>query len=69
MTASEKALANELYIFDELIKKVITNADSIAVAGDALANLDLSAALALLARERNYSRPIIDDTLAGVYSS
>lgn len=63
VTASEKALANELYIFDELIKKVITNADSIAVAGDALANLDLSAALALLARERNYSRPIIDDTL------
>ncbi|MBR71992.1 MAG: DNA mismatch repair protein MutS [Rhodospirillaceae bacterium] len=62
-SASEEALQNELLIYDKLLKKVKNNSDSISLTADALANLDLYTSLALLAVEKNYTRPIVDDSL------
>ena len=58
-SAADRALALEMRLFDELIDDIKTNADAIALAAHALARLDVLAALAELAVERNYTRPIL----------
>ncbi|MSO98541.1 MAG: DNA mismatch repair protein MutS [Rhodospirillaceae bacterium] len=63
-SAADKALALELAIFETLIADVLANAEKIALAGSALAALDVAAALAQLTAERNFSRPVVDDSLA-----
>jgi DNA mismatch repair protein MutS len=61
-TAADKALALELRLFDDLVGEVRARADSIALAADGLARLDVAAALAELAVERRYCRPVVDDS-------
>lgn len=61
--ASEKALALELQIFDDLAKDVLARADDIAKAARALALIDVSSSLAELAIENNYCRPTVNDSL------
>ncbi len=63
-SAADKAVALEMAIFDELIAAVVAKTESVALAGSALATLDVFAALAQLAVDRNYSRPTVDDSLA-----
>lgn len=58
-SAADRALALELRIFDELIDDVTTRADAIALAANALARLDVLAALGELAVERSYNRPVL----------
>lgn len=60
--AAEQALALELDAFAGLVSEVNSNAETIALAADALAELDTQSALAQLAIERRYVRPEIDDT-------
>ncbi|MBL8628502.1 MAG: DNA mismatch repair protein MutS, partial [Rhodospirillaceae bacterium] len=62
-SAADKALALEMEIFDALIATVTANTEQVAQAGAALAALDVFAALAQLAVDRNYSRPVVDDSL------
>ncbi len=62
--AKEKALALELAIFDDLVHDILFSADDISRTASALAELDVSAALADLALENNYCRPKLDDSLA-----
>ncbi len=62
--ASSAALEIELEIFARLSKQILAQSEILRHAGDALAKLDLSIALAQLASERNYSRPKIDNSLA-----
>lgn len=62
-SASERALALEMEIFDDLVKRVMISADDICRTANALAELDVGAALADLALENNYCRPIVDDSL------
>ncbi|MBR6355746.1 MAG: DNA mismatch repair protein MutS [Alphaproteobacteria bacterium] len=62
--AKEKALALELAIFDDLVHDILFSADDISRTASALAELDVSAALADLALENNYCRPKLDDGLA-----
>ena len=50
--AADRALAIELAIFDGLTAEAVGHADSIRAGAEALAVLDVSAALALLARKR-----------------
>ena len=59
-SAADKALALELSIFADLVVEVLTRATEIAAAASAMAALDLGAALAALAAEHNYARPIVD---------
>ena len=57
-----RALEIEHEIFDTLLSEVLERSDAIVGAAEALARLDVSSALATLAREKAYVRPEIDDT-------
>lgn len=58
--AGEKLLATELELFNKLVTEVRIAADDISRTAKALAELDVGAALADLAAEKNYCRPEID---------
>jgi DNA mismatch repair protein MutS len=64
--AADRALAIELETYARLAATVTAAASHIKVAAEALAMLDVSAALAQIAVERNYLRPVVDDTLTFV---
>ena len=61
--AAERALALELEIFDRLAAAVSATSATIKEAANALALLDVASALATLAVERDYTRPVVDDSL------
>ncbi|MCX2724802.1 DNA mismatch repair protein MutS [Roseibium salinum] len=63
-SAGERSLAIELEIFDRLARAVIDAGDAIKAAAHGLSILDVSAALAKLAQEDNYVRPLVDDSRA-----
>jgi DNA mismatch repair protein MutS len=62
--AADRALAIELEIFNRLAASVTADSAAIKEAADALAAVDVAAALASHALERDYVRPEIDDSLA-----
>jgi len=62
--AADRALAVELAVFDELTAAVVQAADLIRAVADALAEIDVTAALAVLAEAENYCRPVVEDSLA-----
>ena len=63
-SAAERALALELELFENLVGEVTARADEIAACARSLAGIDLATALAALAVERDYTRPVVDDSLA-----
>jgi DNA mismatch repair protein MutS len=62
-SAADRALGIELATFERLATAVTAAADEIKAAAEALAMLDVAAALAELAVERRYVRPEIDASL------
>ncbi len=62
--AGGRALAIELEAFDRLTGNVVAKADAIKAAADALAVLDVSTALALVAATETYIRPKVDASLS-----
>ncbi len=62
--AADRALALELELFGDLVGDVVGRGEQIAEAAEAEAIIDVSAALARLAVERRYVRPVIEDSLA-----
>ncbi len=62
--ARDEALARELEIFDRLAESVKGRARDIGAAADAFAAIDVAAGLAVLARDENYVRPVVDDSFA-----
>ncbi len=62
--AGDQALALELQLFADLVGEVSARADAIALAADALARIDVAAALAELATARRYVRPVVDNSVA-----
>ncbi|MDP2699220.1 DNA mismatch repair protein MutS [Thalassospira sp.] len=62
--AADQAMAVELELFETLVQGVLAHADAIALCAGALAALDVSSALAELARDRDCVRPHIDNSLA-----
>ncbi|TGP51077.1 DNA mismatch repair protein MutS [bacterium M00.F.Ca.ET.230.01.1.1] len=62
--AADKALGIELAAFDRLTAEVMGAADSIRAGAEALALLDVSAALALLSESESWCRPLVDSSLA-----
>ncbi|HVV81283.1 MAG TPA: DNA mismatch repair protein MutS [Pseudolabrys sp.] len=65
-SAAERALGIELEAFERLTALVMTQSEPIKNAADALAGLDVSASLAVLAVERDYTRPEVDSSLTFV---
>ncbi|MGE0119754.1 MAG: DNA mismatch repair protein MutS [Dongiaceae bacterium] len=63
-TAADKALALELAMFADLVGEVSARAEPLALAAQALAELDLATALADLAATENWCRPLVDDSRA-----
>ncbi|MEP3045289.1 MAG: DNA mismatch repair protein MutS [Roseibium sp.] len=63
-SAGERSLAIELEIFDRLAQAIIDAGDAIKAAAQGLSILDVSAALAKLAQEESYARPVVDDSHA-----
>lgn len=61
--ADDKALAMELQLYDELLSSIKASSDDIIKCGNAMAELDVAVALADLAVEYNYCRPVVDDSL------
>ena len=61
--AADQVLALELTMFEELAAEVSARAAEVAAAAAALAALDVASALARLAVERRYCRPVVDDGL------
>lgn len=62
--ASEKSLALELSLFDDLLARCTAQSDAISLRAHSIASLDMSAGLAQLAIENNYCRPQLDDSKA-----
>jgi len=60
--AADQALALEMQIFAQLAQEVIARAEGVALTAASLAALDVSSALARLAVERGYCRPVPDDS-------
>ena len=60
--AADKALVIELAAFEEMVAAVVREAEAIKAGARALAVLDVSCGLALLAEEQNYCRPVVDDS-------
>jgi len=63
-SAAERALGLELEIFERLAASVIAETDAIKACAEALARLDVASSLAHLAAERDYARPLVDDSLS-----
>ena len=59
--AEENALARELEIFSQLVTGVLDESIALAQTADALAELDVLGGWALLARDWDYCRPMLDD--------
>jgi DNA mismatch repair protein MutS len=65
-SAGERALALELAIFDRLAALVLAAAQRLEAVAGALARVDVSAGLAELAEAANWTRPLVDRSLAFV---
>lgn len=64
MGALDQALSLEAQLFQELVEGVIARASEIIETTQALAALDVLASHAYVALEKNYVKPILDETLA-----
>ena len=61
--AAQKALALEQDLFDDLVKETLGYSDSLSKVAQNLAELDVLCALAEIAMEARWSRPLVDDSL------
>lgn len=62
LNAEEHALELEVNIYNELVERVLIQADAIARSALIVAKLDVASAAAELATEQNYTRPLLDDS-------
>lgn len=60
-SAADKILAMELAFFADLANKILKYSNKIAVTAAALAQLDVTLAIASMAIEKRYTRPIVDE--------
>ncbi len=60
--AEENALGRELELFQSLVEAVLKESPGLLIAAEALAELDVLAGWAVLAREWDYCRPVVDQS-------
>ncbi|MBP6985375.1 MAG: DNA mismatch repair protein MutS [Alphaproteobacteria bacterium] len=63
-SAAEKAMQLEIQLFNDLVQEILMRADDIATTAQTLAEIDVGSALAELASQENYCKPVVDDSLA-----
>lgn len=61
--AEERKLAIELKLYEDLRQELLTRTEPILMAAGALAEIDVAAALANLALENNWTRPVLNDSV------
>jgi DNA mismatch repair protein MutS len=61
--AADRALALELELYDQILARITGWGEHILQAAEAMATLDVSASHADLAKDLNYTRPKVDDSL------
>ena len=61
-SAAEKALQLELRIYEDLVADILKHAENIVSNAKAIAALDVILSHATLAIEKNYCRPVVDDS-------
>ncbi len=61
--AADKALAMEQELFNNMVQSVLAASDDISRTAKAVAELDVGAGLADLSVEKNYCRPVVDNSL------
>lgn len=61
--ANEEAKNIELKIFEELTNKIVEKAEELSDLSKSISSIDLYSSFALLANEKNFTRPIITDDL------
>jgi DNA mismatch repair protein MutS len=61
--SADRALAIEMRLFDDLVQEVVLRLTELRGTAAALAELDVTVALAELALEQNYTRPVVDESL------
>jgi DNA mismatch repair protein MutS len=64
LTAEDKILAIESRIYGEMVQSILPYIKDIQTDASVLAQLDCLVSFATLARENNYIRPVVDDSLA-----
>jgi DNA mismatch repair protein MutS len=64
LTAEDKILAIENRIYGEMVQSILPYIKDIQTDASVLAQLDCLVSFATLARENNYIRPVVDDSLA-----
>ena len=62
--AADRALQIELTVFERILAESVSHADEIRAGAEALSQIDVAAALAVLAAGESYCRPQVDDSLA-----
>ncbi|MDR3449663.1 MAG: DNA mismatch repair protein MutS [Alphaproteobacteria bacterium] len=62
--AADKALAVEMQLFADLVNEVLRRLADLRGTAQSIAALDVASALAELAVEQNYARPVVDASLA-----
>ena len=60
--AHERLITLERRLFDELLESISAQLDRIQRTANAVAKLDVLTALAQVAAENNYCRPVVDDS-------
>lgn len=68
ISAKDQALQIEQALFIELVESILQQSEAIAAMAHHLAILDMVAGLAELAVEKNYTRPLVDDSLQFIVS-
>jgi DNA mismatch repair protein MutS len=63
-SAADRALKIELALFDEMVEALLGLAGDVAAAAEAIAVIDVTAALADLAMRLDWTRPLVDTSLA-----
>ncbi len=64
INAAGRAVEIELAVFQKLATEAVAASNALAAIADALAVFDVAAGLAIMAKENDYHRPLVDDSLA-----
>jgi DNA mismatch repair protein MutS len=63
LSAKDSILKIELELYSQLVKTILEKSEALALFAYSIATIDVSTNLAILAVEKNYCRPVIDNSL------
>jgi DNA mismatch repair protein MutS len=64
LNLADNILKLELSLYEDLVANVIENSEKLTLLAHGIATIDVASSLSILASEKNYTRPILDDSLS-----